>query len=238
VGLTYYVGLDLGKAQDYTAWAAMEHRTLSWHRKCEEYVLYPEDYLDSLINYENSKDELGLIGLSQVPLGTSWGDIAKELDGLIARCLQVEKRAEVQIWVDASGLGDPVIDGFLAPIIKGHEDEARRCVMYPVRIVPGEAAYDFDSKTVSKVHLIDNAMVMREKQDFVIAAGLKGRPVMELFEKQIQDFRRFEGKRAGTIRYEALEGEHDDIVIAFALACLGASHRRRAGAIYDFFTVG
>lgn len=238
MGLTYYIGLDLGKAQDYTAWAAMEHRTLSWHRERGEYVLFPEDYMDRVINYENSQEALGLIGLSQIPLHTPWGTVAKELDGLIAKCLQAEKRAEVQVWIDASGLGDPVIDGFIEPIIQSHEDEVRRCVMYPVRIVSGEQAYDFDAKTVSKIHLIDNAMVMREKQEFVIASGLKDRPVMELFEKQIQDFRRFEGKRAGTIRYEAIEGEHDDIVIAFALACLGASHRSRAGRMYDFFTVG
>ena len=238
MGVTYYIGLDLGKAQDYTAWAAMEHRTLSWNRKTEEYVLHPEDYTDSQINYENSIEELGLIGLSQVPLHTPWATVAKELDGLIDRCLQAEKRAEVQVWIDASGLGDPVIDGFIEPVIKEHEDEVRRCTMYPVRIVPGEGAYDFDTKTVSKVHLIDNAMVMREKEEFVIASGLKDRPVMALFEKEIQDFRRKEGKRAGTIRYEAIEGEHDDLVLSFALACLGASHRSRAGSIYDFFTVG
>jgi len=119
--------------------------------------------------------------------------------------------------MDASGLGSPVVEGFIEPIVGKHPN----CSMYPVKIVPGEEGYNRETKTVSKIHLIDNALVMREKEEFVIAKDLRNKPIMELFEKQIQDFRRKEGKRAGTIRYEAIEGEHDDLVIAFSLSCLG-----------------
>lgn len=216
--ITYFIGLDLGREQDYTAWAVLERRRSYWCESLGKYILHDKDYD---WDYDKRKEKLGLIGLSQVPLHTSWGKVAKELEGLIKRCFGKEKDSKVetsvQVWVDASGLGSPVMEGFIEPVIGEYEN----CSMYPVKIVPGEEGYNSDSQTVSKIHLIDNALVMREKGEFGIAKDLRNKPIMDLFEKQVQDFRRKEGKRAGTIRYEAIEGEHDDLVIAFALACLG-----------------
>jgi len=216
--ITYFIGLDLGREQDYTAWGVLERRRFYWCPALGKYILHDKDYDWDL---DERKEKLGLIGLSQVPLHTSWPKVAEELEGLIKRCFEKEKDPNVdrsvQVWIDASGLGSPVMEGFIEPVIREYEN----CSMYPVKIVPGEEGYNSDSQTVSKIHLIDNALVMREKEEFVIAKDLRNQPIMELFEKQIQDFRRKEGKRAGTIRYEAIEGEHDDLVIAFSLSCLG-----------------
>lgn len=216
--ITYFVGLDLGREQDYTAWAVLERRRSYWCKSLGKYILHDKDYNWDL---DKREDKLGLIGLSQVPLHTSWEKVAKELDGLIKRCFGKEKdpkvETSIQVWVDASGLGSPVMEGFFDPVVWKYEN----CSMYPVKIVPGEEGYNSDNQTVSKIHLIDNALVMREKGEFVIAKDLQNKSVMELFEKQVQDFRRKEGKRAGTIKYEAIKGEHDDLVIAFSLSCLG-----------------
>ena len=216
--ITYFIGLDLGREQDYTAWAVLERRRSYWCADLGKYIPHDKKYYWDL---DDRKEKLGLIGLSQVPLHTSWEKVGKELDSLIKRCFKKEKDPDVdrsvQVWVDASGLGSPVMEGFIEPVIREYEN----CSMYPVKIVPGEEGYDWKTKTVSKIHLIDNALVMREKEEFVIAKDLRNKPIMDLFEKQIQDFRRKEGKRAGTIRYEAIEGEHDDLVIAFSLSCLG-----------------
>jgi len=222
MGIQYEIGLDLGRDVDYTAWAALEVREYYWHIGKAEYVLELADYKD--VDLSKTKKDIGLIGLSQIPLHTPWGTVAKELEGLIARCLQRETQpVRVEVWVDATGLGDPVIEGFFEPVVSMYQN----CWMFRVRITPGEAGYDSQTNTVSKIHLIDNAMVLREQGDLKIAKELEGSRVMELFEQQIQDFRRKAGARAGTIRYEAIEGEHDDLVIAFSLACLGVEQSRR-----------
>lgn len=223
MGIQYEIGLDLGRDVDYTAWAALEVREYYWHTGRDEYVLELPDFRD--VDWGKTKKDIGLIGLSQVPLHTPWGTVAKELEGLITRCIQRESQpVRVEVWVDATGLGDPVIEGFFEPVVGMYQN----CWMFPVRITPGEAGYNTETKTVSKIHLIDNAMVMREQGDLKIAKDLEGTRVMELFEQQIQDFRRKAGARAGTIRYEAVEGEHDDLVIAFSLACLGAEQSGRS----------
>lgn len=229
MAIRYYIGLDLGREQDHTAWAVMEMRISHWH-KSGKYVLHPGDFWEKDVEYDNYKHELGLVELSQIPLHTPWQKIAQELEDSIGRCLQKDERAEIRLWIDASGIGDPIIEGFIEPVVFKHD-----IWPYPVRIVPGEAGYNRDTRTVSKIFLIDNAMVMREKKEFVIAKALQNTPVMDLFEKQIQDFRRKEGKRAGTILYEAVQGEHDDLVIAFALCCLGANYE--GTGIYDTWVI-
>lgn len=216
MGIRYLIGLDLGRDVDHTAWAALEVREYYWLDGAGKHILeYPGD---RAVDWDRCKKEIGLIGLSQIPLHTPWATIAKELEGLIDRCLQRDKiPVDVEIWVDATGIGGPVLEAFFEPVVYSYGE----CIMRAVKITPGEAAYDPSSETVSKVHLIDNAMVLREQGDLKIAKDLEGTRVMELFEQQIQDFRRKAGARAGTTRYEAVEGEHDDLVIAFALACLG-----------------
>jgi len=219
MGIRYLIGLDLGREVDHTAWAVIEARTYHWHKGLREYVISPEGYADSIIEYYNTRRELGLIGLSQVPLHTPWATVAKELDGLIQKCHSREKNASIEVWVDATGIGAPILDGFIKPVVWQYGSAA----LYPVKITSGDSEYDRQAFTVSKIHLIDTAILLREKDELSIARELQGRPVMELFEKQIQDFRRKSGKRAGTILYEA-ETEHDDLVIAFALACLGVEN--------------
>ena len=219
MGTKYFIGLDLGREVDHTAWAVIEARKYHWHKGLRQYVIDPEGYADSIIEFHNTRRELGLIGLSQIPLHTPWGAVAKELDGLIDRCQSREKDAIVEVWVDATGIGAPILDGFIKPVVW----EYGNAVLYPVKITPGDGKYDRHAKTVSKIHLIDTAIVLREKDELNIARELENTPVMELFEKQIQDFRRKEGKRAGTVLYEA-ETEHDDLVIAFSLACLGVEN--------------
>lgn len=216
MGTKYLIGLDLGREVDYTAWAVIEAREYHWHKGIKEYVIDPEGYADSIIEFHNTRRELGLIGLSQIPLHTPWETVAKELDGLIAKCQSRERDASIELWVDATGIGAPILDGFIQPVVWAHSN----AVLYPVKITSGDAGYHYQVGTVSKVHLVDTAMVLREQGDLKIAKELEGTRIMELFEQQIQDFRRKQGKRAGTLIYEA-DTLHDDLVVAFCLACLG-----------------
>lgn len=215
MGIRYLIGLDLGRDVDHTAWAALEVREYYWLNGRGKHILeYPGD---GAVDWEKCKTDIGLIGLSQVPLHTPWGTIAKELEGLIDRCLDRDDRhVEVEVWIDATGIGGPVIEGFFEPVVYSYA----QCIMRAVKITPGEAGYEPSAGTVSKVHLIDNAWVIREQRSLRVAKDLENSQVMELFEQQIQDFRRKQGKRAGTLIYEA-ETLHDDLVIAFSLACLG-----------------
>lgn len=235
MGLTYFMGLDLGKEQDHTAFAVLEERQGVWCDELNDYVLYDEDCKTGTgrdtvhfhVNNDKKNEELGLVHLSQIPLHTEWAAVAGEVEGLIGRCLKREKRSDIQLWVDATGIGDPIIEAYLKPI----HQKYKNCFLRSVKIVSGDGGYKPKDKSVSKIHLVDNATVMRERKEFSIAKDLRDKPVIELFEKQIQSFKRKEGKRAGTILYEGM-GEHDDLIIAFALACLGVKHRAQRGRVF------
>lgn len=188
------MGLDLGQAQDYTTWAVLEERQS---------------------DIEKIKEGLGLVNLNQLPLKTSWTLIADELKGLLKKIKGLNPEV-IHLWVDATGLGSPVIDGFIKPVV-----EELSVNLHSVNITGGNKGWDAVANTVSKVHLIDNAMVMREQKTFKIAEDLKDKEIMKLFEEQIEDFRRTPAKRAGAIQYGSVAGEHDDLILAFALACLG-----------------
>lgn len=200
----FIIGLDLGKEQDYTAWVVFEKRTIR---------------VDTWSNPE--EHEIGLIHLNQLPLGLSWKMVALEVRGLLAKLKQLNP-SRISLWVDATGLGDAVIEGFISPVAREFS-----VALYPVRITGGDKGYDRQTGTVSKIHLIDNAIVMREKGEFKIARELKDTEVMRLLEEQIQNFQRIPSKRAGAFTYGALEGEHDDLILAFSLGCLGITEEKK-----------
>lgn len=75
------VGLDLGQKYDHTAIVVAElEKRESWH--------YLTRYLERL------------------PLGTPYPDVAKRVAGIMARL----KEYDTRLWVDATGLGQPVVD--------------------------------------------------------------------------------------------------------------------------------
>jgi hypothetical protein len=150
-------------------------------------------------------------GLERVPLGTPYPKVVERI-WEIANGPQVRGRCAVT--VDGTGVGGPVMD-----MMRG----ARMgCEICEVTITGGERAHQARSGggpqrwTVPKRDLISGVQVMLEKGQLRIAKRMRqsGALVKELLDV------RATAKENGRVRIGAEAcGEHDDLVIAVALAC-------------------
>jgi hypothetical protein len=103
-----------------------------------------------------------------------------------------ERWNDAQIWLDSTGVGDPI-----------YENLCRRGL--PV------VGYKFDIN--SKKRLIDNSVLLVEKQQVWY-------PNIPVLLAELGSYQ-YDPLPSGHVRMNAPSGQHDDCVIAFALACWG-----------------
>ena len=192
----FLVGLDLGQKGDATAIAVMEQ----W--------VEPLGGV-SYVTYEPlTKRRLDVRHLMRVPLGTPYPEVVEmtcdlvRTPGLHKNCLLV---------VDETGVGAPVIDVFRkAPL---------DCHMIPVTITGGDQETRGPrSYRVPKRDLVTGLQVLLEQEELRIPKNLCGGQdlVKELMSMQVRV------SESGHDSYGALRsGDHDDLVLALALACWG-----------------
>ncbi len=152
--------------------------------------------------------------LERVPLGTPYPMVVERVRRILAND---ELAGRSSITVDATGLGVPVVE-----MLRG----ARLgCEVCPVTITSGAREHAAGMGwNVPKKDLLAGVQVLLEKGELRIAKRLKeaGSLLRELMDVK---FRQGDG---GRVRMGADgSGEHDDLVIALALACWRA--KRRAG---------
>jgi hypothetical protein len=188
----WFVGVDLGQSQDFTAIAALERSELMG-----EY--------DPAMCAWRKEVALRLRYLERVPLGTPYPDIvervrrtttAPELDG---RC---------HVAVDATGVGRPVVDLLRRADLGG--------TILPAIFTSGAAeSLSKGYYGVPKRDLVTGLQVLLQRGGLEIAAGLKH--ASELVEELAGMRVKVGGE--GREQYGAWrEGMHDDLVFAVALA--------------------
>ena len=203
----YFVGLDLGQKQDYTAIAVME--------RAEEMT----GKIDA-VTYERKREtRYGLRYLERVKLGTTY-------PAIVERVRQVVEARDVAgqctLVVDATGVGGPVMD-----LLRG----ARLgCRMAPVVITGGErATQSGDTWRVPKRDLVMGLQVMFEERSLRISESL---PEAATLVRELMSMR-VKISAAGHDTYGAAsgarEGPHDDLVLAAALAGWRAKKWERRG---------
>lgn len=144
--------------------------------------------------------------LQRMPLGTPYTRVAQRVGEVVRNPLLVGRS---RVVVDATGVGGPVVDLLKA----GRLD----CPLTPVTITGGDRAYNTgDRWQVPKRDLLTNLLVLLEARELKIPKGLAdaGTLVRELGEMEM--------RQAGHGRVQMGaegSGEHDDLVIAVALAC-------------------
>ncbi len=188
-----FLGLDLGKSQDFSALAALEYRR-TWNlvRNAVTYGMDPED---ELVEYSVRQ-------LARIPLGTKYLDVVNTVQGLLRR---VTKKYDCTLVVDATGVGAPVMEMFQEMI------PPQRAVMVPV-VITAAASVSGGRKgqndwRVSRQDLLTGLQVMLETRQLAIGADLKHAPALreELLEMR-------------SLRSDG-SGRHDDLTMALALAC-------------------
>jgi hypothetical protein len=185
----FYVGIDLGKSQDHTAIAIVER--LDNRRPWLEPVF----------------EHVTLCYAERVPLGTPYPRVAEH----VRRIVTHEKlRGQCAIAVDATGVGAPVVDMLRAGKLG--------CEVAAVIISGGEKATSSHSGvwSVPKRDLMAGVQVLLQRRELRIAPRLKEAGALV---RELTDVRMSAGNK-GAVRIGADGcGQHDDLVIALALAC-------------------
>ena len=188
----YFVGLDLGKAQDHTALAVIE-RAEQLRRDARLSVSYdfPRRILHSVRHLE------------RVPLMTPYPDIVELVRGVV-RSAELERNTT--LVVDATGVGAPVVD-----LLKR---AGLRCMICPVMITGGDTeSGDGTVWRVPKRVLMVGLQVAFQKRWLAVAdcGEATGLFVKELLATRVRV------SASGHDRWGAATG-HDDLVMAAALA--------------------
>jgi len=194
----FFVGVDLGQAQDYSAVVIAER------------LSYPS------IADGQELDEYHIRHCERLPLGTSYEDQKQHIKKLITHATRKNPVQQITLIVDATGVGRPVIDSMrgdgLTPI--------------PVTVHGGQSvSFDESGWHVPKRDLVAAAKVLLGKKQLKIGRGL---PFADVLITELQNFQVTVNIATGHDSYEAWrEGAHDDLVFAVSLACWYAFTRRK-----------
>ncbi len=206
---SYYVGVDLGSRQDYTAITVVEEPvwTGGWASPAELTEIQVEQALAANYYHGRPKDvPLRIRHLERLPLGTSYPQVVQRVASLMASApLSVNRSALV---VDATGVGTSVVDSLveagLSPI--------------PVTIHGGDRVTPDGSGgfRVPKRDLVSAVQVLLQSGRLKIAANL---PETETLQKELLNFKmKIDPKTAHDSYSHWREGDHDDLVLSAAIA--------------------
>jgi hypothetical protein len=209
----FYVGLDLGQSSDYTALAVVQ---VVKERSEEQ----PAKISSSL----------HLRHLERYPLRTPYTTIADGVAALMrSEQLNVNEfdpsrrrtaKARTDLFVDKTGVGAGVTDRLKA---KGLQFTA-------ITIHGGEKVNnDKGTYNVPKKDLIAALEVPFDTGTLKVAEGLQ---LWRTLKEELLNFRRKQNQKTTHISFEHWrEGDHDDLVLACAMACWGAMARRGLRAL-------
>ena len=210
----FYVGLDLGQRVDHSAIAVVERPLPRLHQTA----------MPAFSDWR-SRQEAGqpllVRHLERVPLGTPYPRV-------VARVREIVKGHELaggcSVAVDATGVG--------APVVEMLRSAGLGCELHAITITGGERATCHSGMrgtewSVPKQDLLSGVQLLLEQGVLRIARDLReaGSLVKELLDVRTT-VRTTAGSR-GQMRVGADgHGEHDDLVIALALACWSAGRSR------------
>jgi len=160
------------------------------------------------------RDRLLVRHVERVALGTPYPLVVAHLREMVSR---QELRGRCALAVDGTGLGGPVVD-----MLRG---AGLGCEITAVTISAGERERKSGGLSVSvpKRDLIAGVQVALDNGDLRIARSLKE---LGPLVRELVDMRMTSGAGTGKVRIGADGyGEHDDLVIALALACWRAKRR-------------
>ena len=154
--------------------------------------------------------------MERMALGTVYPEVVERV-GQVMRSPALSN-GQRHLVVDATGVGRPVVD-LLA-------SERLPCRLWPVTITGGDAeAYTNGYYRVPKRDLIVGLQLVFQNRELQIAKGLKEGPALA---REMSGMRVRVGD-GGREQFGAREGQHDDLVLAVALACWAEKKGRTRG---------
>jgi len=184
----FYVGLDLGFSQDYSALSLLETRTTT---KIEnQKILYQVDYFMS--------------HLERFPLNTEYPIIVERVSSMFQ-----DRRLEQNgtLIIDRTGVGEPV----------GQLFEKKSIQLVSIVITGGEEVVEKDPYLfhVPKRILVNSLAILSQFGRLKVTKEI---PLCVTFSNELKDFAYKLDKKSGHDVYEGISGSHDDLVISTSLA--------------------
>jgi hypothetical protein len=231
----YYIGLDLGQASDYSALCVIEEAV--WCGPEVDFhgwgAFVPQEYEDAgwvspsllsprsasqvyRINFELGRPPhppLFLRHLERYDLGTSYPEVINQVIGVLTRNPIRAHLKRTTLLVDATGVGKPVVDSF------------RERDVYPISVLihgGDRVTHDIGGPKditlrVPKRDLVGAVQTLLQNRRLKIAERLVLAPVLR---KELLNFRvKVDPKTAHDSYSHWREAEHDDLVLAVAVAC-------------------
>lgn len=221
----HYVGLDLGQVSDYTALVSLRReqkvselpklRVLDRASKWQEVLTSASTKAPStLARYYCNIAE-------RIERGTPYTTTADN----VCKLFQDPKFAKQTLVVDGTGVGRPVVDLFR----RARPD----CRILPVTITGGAAVRTLGATTVDecgywcvpKKELVGSMQVLLGTGRLEIAPGLR---YAEALVQELKGFRYKINAETAHVSYESWrERDHDDLVLALALAAWAGERARK-----------
>ena len=193
----FYLGLDLGQRQDYTAIAVVER---------EEPVLVRFDYVAWMRWGTKLETKFVVRHLERIALGTSYVSIVDRVRRMVN---SEDLRGRCSLVVDGTGVGGAVVD-----LLRESDMD---CELVPVQITGGgKARREAGAWNVPKRDLIGVVQVLFEQGRLLFADGM---PRVKMLVDELMAMR-VRVTTEGNEQYGAWrEGAHDDLALAVAMAC-------------------
>ena len=217
------VGVDLGQQRDPTAIAIIERGYVP------RGTLYNADYWykgrEIYRAREPVKLEYHVRHLERPALGTPYVEVVER----ILELLKSLGDKEIVIAVDTTGVGRPVADMLNARLHEWlHEDENTRIDAAWITITGADLVTKVEGGglRVPKRDLASAPLVLMQNRQLKIAESLQLAPVLR---RELLNFKVKINIATGHDSYEAWrEGDHDDLVLAVAMACwVGERYMRK-----------
>jgi len=248
---SYFVGLDLGKRQDFTALAIIEEPLWVADRNAAQRAFASPGYhtteeIDALprgwvkpdtltveariaLRRENhrhgrpAQPPLSVRHLERLPLGTSYPTIVQRVAALLA---SPPLMGDAVLIVDGTGVGAAVVDDFRLAL--------RSLIDVTITGGTNTTFEPPDRYKVPKRDLVSALESLVQADRLKIASALPEVPTLvnELLNFQVST------TEAANDRYEGRSGVHDDLVLAVAMGCwyrtyyntlLDHAHARKSG---------
>jgi hypothetical protein len=193
----FFIGLDLGQRQDHTAIAVVERLDAAEYRF--DWMRYGQREESRTVRHDVRR-------LERMRLGTPYGRVVERVRELAAHPAVAVRCSVV---VDATGVGGPVVERLM--------EAGLPCDLIPVTITgAGEASRRGLGWSVPKADLMTGLQVMLQEGELRVAREL---PLASELRRELLQIRA-EAGASGRMRYGAFgSGQHDDLVLAVALAC-------------------
>ncbi len=213
LAVRYHLGVDLGQRQDHTAMAIVKDVVMTGGAK--DAVTF-----EPLVERRKT-----VVRVERVALGTGYGKVVDSIRRMVESVAL--RDCEMVVAVDATGVGAPVVEALRERLYEASERRAWLSLA-PVVFTSGQAGHWKNTDYYApKNELMEGLAMALERRELKLIEG--GRFVEEL-KTELMGMRREMG--AAKTRWISA-GEHDDLVMATALAWWACGYRPLPGRWRD-----